>query len=482
MSRHLFALVLVLYCYGIVRGQEEVVKDAARSKEERMAGEHAVTSGDFNAAVEHYSAAIGLSPDPSAVDYYKRAAAYLILSKYKLAMSDLNQALSIDPAFVQGYVHRAKINLMMGNFESAASDYTRVMELDPKHSIAHSQTAVIKATKDLVEMAKHLIDKGHFEEARERLEEALGTSPDSSELRILRAQCNEALQDWQEVIRDTGRAIKVHPDNIKAFLLRGNAYYYLGEHDTAMKHYREAMRYDPDNRPVRDQYKKLKALEKHFNEAEEAMRSGKASKALEDYTNAINIDPNHRIFVVKLLLGQCKAYFKLSNYKKAIEACTEAYDQDDSLVDALVNRAEAYLKDEQWENAVRDFQAAAERDQGNHQIREGLQRAQRLLEMSKRKDFYKTLGVSREATQVEIKKAYRALALKWHPDKHTEDKGKAENVFREVAEAYEVLSDEETRSRYDRGEDVTNSNPQQHQHQHPHFNMPPNMQFHFKFG
>ena len=60
------------------------------------------------------------------------------------------------------------------------------------------------------------------------------------------------------------------------------------------------------------------------------------------------------------------------------------------------------------------------------------------------RDFYKILGVSRNATEDELKKAYRKLALKYHPDKN-QDPG-AEEKFKEIAEAYEVLSDGKTNS------------------------------------
>ncbi|KAG3278481.1 DNAJB6 [Ictidomys tridecemlineatus] len=56
-------------------------------------------------------------------------------------------------------------------------------------------------------------------------------------------------------------------------------------------------------------------------------------------------------------------------------------------------------------------------------------------------DYYEVLGVQRHASPEDIKKAYRKLALKWHPDKNPENKEAAERKFKQVAEAYKLLSD-----------------------------------------
>ena len=75
--------------------------------------------------------------------------------------------------------------------------------------------------------------------------------------------------------------------------------------------------------------------------------------------------------------------------------------------------------------------------------------------MAEQKDYYKILGVAKDASDDDIKKAYRKLAMKYHPDRWvngTEDEKKdAEQKFKEIAEANEVLSDPQKRQMYDNG-------------------------------
>ena len=64
------------------------------------------------------------------------------------------------------------------------------------------------------------------------------------------------------------------------------------------------------------------------------------------------------------------------------------------------------------------------------------------------KDYYRILGVRRKANEAEIKRAYRKLALQYHPDRNSGDK-QAEDKLKEINESYQVLSDERRRARYD---------------------------------
>ncbi|RKP23154.1 DnaJ domain-containing protein, partial [Syncephalis pseudoplumigaleata] len=66
------------------------------------------------------------------------------------------------------------------------------------------------------------------------------------------------------------------------------------------------------------------------------------------------------------------------------------------------------------------------------------------------RDYYSILGVSKDADEDAIKKAYRKQALKWHPDRNKDNGDEANKKFKELSEAYEVLSDKDKREIYDR--------------------------------
>ena len=65
-------------------------------------------------------------------------------------------------------------------------------------------------------------------------------------------------------------------------------------------------------------------------------------------------------------------------------------------------------------------------------------------------DYYDILGLTKKASKDDIKRNYKKMALKWHPDRNRDNKEKEEEKFKKLSEAYEVLSDDDKRQKYDR--------------------------------
>lgn len=155
----------------------------------------------------------------------------------------------------------------------------------------------------------------------------------------------------------------------------------------------------------------------------------------------------------------------MNNKKKALPYCNEALTLNPNSLPGLISKAQRQIDDSDYEGAIHTLGAAKEQDQSSSRISEMLHNAHMLLKRSKTKDYYKVLNVDNDADERAIKRQYRSMTKKFHPDKTTAQgvpKEQAEKKMADINEAYEVLSDPELRARFDRGDDP-NSQEQQGQ-------------------
>merc|ERR1712060_407647 len=177
--------------------------------------------------------------------------------------------------------------------------------------------------------------------------------------------------------------------------------------------------------------------------------------------------------VASMHLGLCRCQLRLRRADEAVRWCTlawEAVADDDLTILYLLVEAKQLKGDEHA--ALQMLKTAQRRQPRNGQLHQKIQQLEQKIKRKSKVDYYKVLGVTRSASSKEIKKAYHALARKWHPDKN-DDKEAASEKFKKVARAYEVLGDDSTRRRYDAGEDVDdpNANKQGGGHGDPFANM-----------
>jgi DnaJ family protein C protein 3 len=316
--------------------------------------------------------------------------------------------------------------------------------------------------------------------------------------------------------------IKQNSGDVEAIVWRGMAFFRLNRLEVSQKHFKEAVKFDPENKVAKEYLKRIKNYMKYKEEAGQMTQSKRWDEAAQKYDSFIipllieeasatfiskaiantedvtaaelNILPDSHEYVHPELYRMhellCECYVELKKPSAAVKACSSALLLRSDLTDALVFRARARMLEEEYDAAYADLQKAVSIDRNHPRAHSLLQEVQRLQKMQKRVDYYKgppftiplslflfflflklsfsfafsflidslVLGVDKTATHAQIKKAYRKLAVELHPDKApTDQKEEAAKRMQKLNEAYEVLSDEEKRGKYDRGEDLDNS-------------------------
>ncbi|KAL3854349.1 hypothetical protein ACJMK2_013622 [Sinanodonta woodiana] len=410
----------------------------------------------YTDALNYYTQAINLCPTCAAY-YGNRSATFMMLNKYAEALEDARQAIRLDGQFVKGYLREGKCYTALGDPDAAVRSYNKVLELEPENENALQELRVAEQVKQYHEMAEEDVKKGDYRRALFYMDRCLDTAKTCVKFRVKKAEFLCQLGRLQEAQETTNDILQRDGINADALFVRGMCLYYQDNIDKAFQHFQQVLRLAPDHQKARETYKKAKALITKKEEGNEAFRVGKFEDALSLYTQALEIDPSNKFTNSKLFCNRATVCSKINKLQQAIEDCTKAVELDDTYLKAYMRRAKCYMDTELYEEAVRDYEKICQIDR-SRENKKLLQEAKLELKKSKRKDYYKILGIPKNASDDEIRKAYRKRALVHHPDRHshdTQDKQKEEEVkFKEVSEAYSVLSDRKKRMRYDNGHDI----------------------------
>jgi len=159
----------------------------------------------------------------------------------------------------------------------------------------------------------------------------------------------------------------------------------------------------------------------------------------------------------RLYCERAKASMRLKDWRTCIKDVGQATYKDHELVQPYYYRATALQALERHEDAVQELEGLFSWHRVQ-EVHDKLQEAKFLLKKSKRPNYYELLKVLSVASQPEIRKAYRERATEWHPDKkgHLDAAAQknAEEMFKTIGEANEVLTDSVKKELYDKGYDL----------------------------
>ncbi|KAF5976670.1 tetratricopeptide repeat 2 [Fusarium coicis] len=427
----------------------------------KAAGNRFFKEKNYYKAIEQYSKAVDLFPFSSTY-LGNRAAAYMSNGQYEHALEDCSRAADYDPQNAKILLRLARIYTAMGRPEEAMTTFNRIepppsaKDMAPaKEMLHHIQSArdiLARGSGSGMSMVLHALDLA---------ERGLGpgvTKP--RKWQLMRGEAyllmgrENSLGEAQNIAMNLLRNNSQDPE---ALVLRGRVLYGQGENDKAIQFFRMAINCDPDFRDAVKWLRIVQRLDRMKEEGNTDFKAGRLQQAIEKYTNALEIDPSNKSMNSKLLQNRAQCKIKLKQYDDAIADCERAINLDPGYTKARKTKANALGGAERWEDAVKEWKAIQELDPEDRTIMREIRKAELELKKAQRKDYYKIVGVEKTATGDEIKKAYRKMAVKLHPDKNPGDPH-AEEKFKDLQEAYECLSDPQKRAAYDNGDDLMDPN------------------------
>jgi len=390
------------------------------------------------------------------------------------------------------HLHDFSLPSFQGKFDESIAAYRAGLQQDPNNAQGHSEKTEVETAVKALNKARDILQeagpspnggngssssnaiarKRLFLQANTLLDVCLALAPSSFDAKLLKLECQVGLGQYDDAFNSSNHLLRLAPSLAPLLHLRATCLYRLGNLENSIKHSQQAVRSDPDNASYVALLKQVRSLDNKKKEGDTAFTHGQYQKAIQAWTEALSVDPTHKQICAKLYNNRATAYAKMRRHADAVSDCKQALALDPQYLKALKRKAESLFVlggEENLEQCLRDYETAAglAPEEEEREYARKMHQAKVALKRAKRKDYYRLLGLSSDATEDEIRKAYRKLALKHHPDRHTssseEEKAKAEKEFKNVAEAYEVLSDKEKKARYDSGVDIEDlDNPHAH--------------------
>ncbi|KAL0665829.1 hypothetical protein Bca4012_028533 [Brassica carinata] len=506
----------------------------------RLRGNQAYKNGDMRKAEECYTHGINSSSSssdssqndtvkPLALCYGNRAAARISLGRLREAISDCDVAALLDPSYIKAYMRAANCYLVLGELGSAVQYFNKCIEsassicLDRRTTIESAEgLQQAQRVADYTNSASIFLEKRTPDGASDALvpiTNALSISSCSEKLLQMKAEAMLMIRRYKEVIELCENTLQTAernyvsagPDGIGSkhqslIVWRWNmvskSHFYLGNLeialDTLEKLQQMGSSRNENQEECRDSPASLVAtiseLLRYKNAGNEAVRAGKYTEAVEQYTAALSRNVDSRPFAAICFCNRAAANQALVQIADAIADCSLAMALDENYTKAVSRRATLHEMIRDYDQAASDLKrlisilvkqngekaktsetSSADRSSTRKELKQARQRLSVMEEKSKEGialDFFLIMGVKASDTAADIKKAYRKAALRHHPDKaaqilvRSESEGPwlkeileevhkgADRLFKTIGEAYSVLSDPTKRSDYELEEEI----------------------------
>lgn len=359
---------------------------------------------------------------------------------------------------------------MQGKWLESKRSLAQVNAVETANSDAIATEEIVTRAQAFIARGREQFDSGKLADALQSAEQALTLADRAAPAAALKCDVLLRFDRFDDAAKISGDFLRDDDQNVPLLVIRARALAETGQLDQAIKHYQKALQLDPDNAKLQKMFKFVRAIERAKLEGNDQFAKRRFTEASAAYTVALEkcdeaaeyfktLDSSSAAKALRqnrapLYANRAACELELRQYDAATDDCTKALELTPDYVKAMIRRAKAHMAMSRYQDAVYDYEAA-NKLAPSQEVERGLREAKAALKQASRKDYYKILGVTRGASDADIKKGYRNAALKHHPDKAAaNERAEAEQKFKDVGEAYGVLGDAEKRRRYDSGQDL----------------------------
>ncbi|XQJ30550.1 DNAj-like protein [Leishmania guyanensis] len=423
------------------------------SRQYKLEADRKYENAEYIAALELYTKAIKMQPTDHQSNvkflYGNRSAAHYMAQRYNECIEDCLEVVRLDPSSVKMLSRAARSACTMGDLKRAVE----IMESTPKDRMTGDMEAELARYRSGLEAYRHA-------------ERCFGTSEGDEQYRMLVAQFSdtvpfrvrsaESLREQRQYMRavEVLEALSYSTRTPAACRIMSECLYLSGFEyfERARKCVVDAAQLDD---ACNELLKKIDAVDDGKQKGNANFNKKSYGPAAEYYTIAIQAAADNDQVLRVLYCNRAAAFKELGRYREGVEDCTKTLLIDKEFYKAYARRARCHEHLGDHFAAVRDFKKAMEYDSTDRELARELRAAEQNLakEAEREKDYYFQLGVSRTATEREIKLKYRELSLRWHPDKciglDEVERERAEHKFKIISEAHATLVDSVKRREYD---------------------------------
>jgi len=199
--------------------------------------------------------------------------------------------------------------------------------------------------------------------------------------------------------------------------------------DNAVKFLKYSLSKHPDHIESKNLLQSITNLKISKEEGNKLFKEQKYVEAIDKYTQCLKLENANRAFIAVIYTNRATAYIKLERYEEALQDVNRALYYNKKYPQAYHKRGEIYYRQKKYEDTIKDFEIAQSIDPQKFNLSEKIKKAKLAIKRGSTNDYYSALGIDTDATEEQIKKAYKKMALKWHPDLTHEKASKVLNYI-----------------------------------------------------